>query len=981
MQKLLPRLLLLLAVVLSVKATGKPNLDPNKRYHIVCSYYSNGCVVDGASAAATTPLYYLETATTDESTYWIFTEQQDGQYTIQNAATGKYITYDGQRSDAGTNGATLTRRYVDMTADVNSQYSLWTFQEYSEGVYAIRNVAQTDHIWDVRIGSFVVGTYSNGGSPNVNQRFLLIEETVSTSGINVSTWLEATENSDRGWTNQGGWWINTGAGGSHYNNETGANLVQPFIELWRQSSSGALQDNGISQVLTTLPAGKYTLQADMMACRQSYGNNWNYHPDEPANNVVLYAGETEIPVATGNDPPQHFTLDFTLSETSDVEIGVRATNTNANWIALDNLTLTYYGTDEELLEGERVKVMAVLAERLGEEQAAAQMAAVEDDFLQLETLRKSVANMPVADPIGKALTDLRIDGRPVLFAESIGLYLCPIPLSKFGTDLTATISYTQSEGGGNLVIDDEELPAGTSHTFAGVEGGKNYTLKVTDAMGREVSYPLTFTSLPVVEIYGSFNNSYSDGYITVTEPDKTAAKELLNMKAKWRGGITNGDNKHKRNYHVKLKDENGDKLEKKFFGLRNDNSWILESCQVDMSRIRNRTLTDLWNDYSTPPYYISEEKKAMTGTRGHFVELILNGEYRGIYCMTENMDRKQMKLKKYDEENKETHGQLWKSKDWTYATFMGTQPDGGYQPKNYLSDPDQNSEMWDQYEVKYPDFEDYGYQTDWKVLYNAVDFVCHSSDDDFKAHIAEYFDLPIVIDYYILMETILSTDNHGKNMFFGVYDKQVDKKITFSVWDMDATCGQRWSDDYYHWDGMKPEQDYATYIQQHEHGDYNLFKRLRDTNANGFNLRVRQRYRDLRQNELATESILTRFRTYLDEFKTAGTAQREYDRWNGDSDIAGRTLDFDDEMDYLTDWFTRRMNYLDNTRFNIAELPKKGDANGDGKVDIADVTFIVNYTLGRPTTGFQETAADVNIDGVVDSNDAQALVNIIIRGE
>ncbi len=981
MQKLLPRLLLLLAVVLSVKATGKPNLDPNKRYHIVCTYYSNGCVVDGASAGATTPLYHLETATTDESTYWIFSEEQEGMYTIQNAATGKYITYDGQRANAGEGGAALTRRYVDMTADVNGQYSLWTFQEYSDGVYAIRNVAQTDHIWDVRIGSFVVGTYSNVGSPNDNQRFLLIEETVSSSVINVSTWLEATENSDRGWTNQGGWWINTGAGGSHYNNETGANLVQPFIELWRQSSSGALQDNGISQVLTTLPAGQYTLQADMMACRQSYGNNWNYHPDERANNVVFYAGETEIPVATGNDPPQHFTFDFTLSETSDIEIGVRATNTNANWIALDNLTLTYHGTAEELLEGERAKVMAVLADRLGEEQAAAQMAAVEDDFLQLETLRKSVANMPVTDPIGKVLTDLRIDGRPVLFAESIGLYLCPIPLSKFGTDLTATISYTQSEGCSNLVIDGEEQPAGTSYTFAGVEGGKNYTLKVTDAMGREVSYPLTFTSLPVVEIYGSFNNSYSDGYIIVTEPDKTAAKELLNMKAKWRGGITNGDNKHKRNYHVKLKDENGDKLEKKFFGLRNDNSWILESCQVDMSRIRNRTLTDLWNDYSTPPYYISEEKKAMTGTRGHFVELILNGEYRGIYCMTENLDRKQMKLKKYDEENEVTHGQLWKSKDWTYATFMGTQPDGNYQPKNYLSTPDQNSEMWDQYEVKYPDFEDYGYQTDWEVLYNAVDFVCHSSDDDFKARIAEYFDLPLVIDYYILMETILSTDNHGKNMFFGVYDKQVDKKITFSVWDMDATCGQRWSDDYFHQEFLGPEQDYSEFIARYEHGDYNLFKRLRDTDANGFNLRVRQRYRDLRQNELATESILKRFKTYLDEFKTAGTAQREYDRWNYDSDIAGRTLDFDDEMAYLTDWFTRRMDYLDNTRFKISELPKKGDANGDGHVDIADVTFIVNYALGRPTADFQKAAADVNIDGVVDSNDAQALVNIIIRGE
>ena len=37
--------------------------------------------------------------------------------------------------------------------------------------------------------------------------------------------------------------------------------------------------------------------------------------------------------------------------------------------------------------------------------------------------------------------------------------------------------------------------------------------------------------------------------------------------------------------------------------------------------------------------------------------------------------------------------------------------------------------------------------------------------------------MPVLIDYYILMETILSTDNHGKNMFFAVYDKEEDKKM------------------------------------------------------------------------------------------------------------------------------------------------------------------------------------------------------------
>jgi spore coat protein CotH len=288
--------------------------------------------------------------------------------------------------------------------------------------------------------------------------------------------------------------------------------------------------------------------------------------------------------------------------------------------------------------------------------------------------------------------------------------------------------------------------------------------------------------------------------------------------------------------------------------------------------------------------------------------------------MTENMDRKQMKLKKYDEDTKEVHGQLWKSKDWSYGVFMGHEPNSTSYPKRHPSKANNNNDYWENYNVKYPQMEDV-FPTDWSVLYDAVDFVCSTSNVDFKNRFSEFFDTPIVIDYYILMETILSTDNHGKNMFFACYDKQQDKKITLGVWDMDATCGQRWSDDYYHQSFLGPEQDYAKFITNYEHGDYNLFKRLRETDAEDFNMQVRLRYRDLRQGPLATESILNRFRTYLDEFKTCGAAQREYDKWSYDSDVAYRELNFDVEMAYLDDWFTRRMNYLDAVRFKIDELP------------------------------------------------------------
>ena len=47
-----------------------------------------------------------------------------------------------------------------------------------------------------------------------------------------------------------------------------------------------------------------------------------------------------------------------------------------------------------------------------------------------------------------------------------------------------------------------------------------------------------------------------------------------------------------------------------------------------------------------------------------------------------------------------------------------------------------------------------------------------------------------------------------------------------------------------------------------------------------------------------------------------------------------------------------------------------GDVNDDGKIDEADVDAIVSHLQGESPEGFNEAAADVNEDGVVDSKDA-----------
>ena len=693
----------IIASVVAINIAATPAFNNDEHYRIVCQQFPAGQVCDGSWAGQSTPLYYLNSTNNSNACYWTISEESQGLYSIRNVYTGQYVTYDGVRAD--------DRRYVSMTSQMNGSYSLWTINLEGDGSYTIRNASKTDHIWDVRVDSYMVGTYSNSGSGNQNQLFRFYDE----------------------------------------------------------------QGTAVNEVFT------------------------------------------------------------------------------------------------------------------------------------------------ISDPLDSAAPHLTIGSHTPVYAASNNIYLCSIPADCFNNDFTATVSYDMIAGNSQLRIDGTSVDSGSSYTFANVTGGKNYSLSITQADGTTISKNLTFTSLPVVRIFGSFGYNYTPGHIVVYEPDETTA-DIFQMKAKWRGGITNGSDKHKRNYHVKLVNDNGEKLDHKFFGLRDDNSWILESCQVDMLRIRNRVLTDLWNDYSTPPYYADLEPKARSGSRGVFVELILNDEYRGIYCMTEAIDRKQMKLKKYDETTGTMHGMLWKSKDWSYAVFMGHNSNSNYYPGTSPVSFNNYSESWDQYYVKYPDIDDVN-PTDWQALYNAVNFVCTSNDLNFIKNVANYFDIPVLIDYYILMEVILSTDNHGKNMYFAIYDKQEDPRITFAVWDMDATTGQRWSDAYYHWSGMNPEQDYAQYIINNEHGDYNLFRRMRNTNAEDFNMRVRLRYRDLRSSYLSTASLLNRFHAYIDAFTKCGADKREYAKWNGDTDINSLSLNFNTELNYLDNWLTRRLNYLDNTRFKISELP------------------------------------------------------------
>lgn len=58
-----------------------------------------------------------------------------------------------------------------------------------------------------------------------------------------------------------------------------------------------------------------------------------------------------------------------------------------------------------------------------------------------------------------------------------------------------------------------------------------------------------------------------------------------------------------------------------------------------------------------------------------------------------------------------------------------------------------------------------------------------------------------------------------------------------------------------------------------------------------------------------------------------------------------------------------------------------GDANGDGVVDSADVTAIINFILGKPSTSFNKENADVTGDGEILIDDAVQTVQMIMDAQ
>lgn len=105
--------------------------------------------------------------------------------------------------------------------------------------------------------------------------------------------------------------------------------------------------------------------------------------------------------------------------------------------------------------------------------------------------------------------------------------------------------------------------------------------------------------------------------------------------------------------------------------------------------------------------------------------------------------------------------------------------------------------------------------------------------------------------------------------------------------------------------------------------------------------------------------------------------------YGSENDCVVRSLPVDDSNKNLafSDHWTVAANkaFLVSEDHNVIKLFLKGDINMDGEVDVADVTTLVDYILGKNPSPCDVDACDVNEDTKKDVSDVTTLVDIILK--
>lgn len=308
----------------------------------------------------------------------------------------------------------------------------------------------------------------------------------------------------------------------------------------------------------------------------------------------------------------------------------------------------------------------------------------------------------------------------------------------------------------------------------------------------------------------------------------------------------------------------------KLAGMRSDDDWILDGLYNEPLRIRSYLSLNLWNDIYTP-HYLDREPEAKGGVKATHTEVFINGRYKGVFLLQEQVDRKLTKIKKIKGDT--IRGEIFQGARYLGASSFDSIP----VQKNYLP-------SWGGYDIKYPP------QTNryWDNVYPFTQFVIESDDDAFAKGIKDKFVINNAIDYFLYINAVRAPDNLGKNLYLIRYD--IDEPYFYAPWDLDGSFGTIFSGKR-----INTTDDFL---------NNGLLRRLLATDADDFISRFATRWTGLRKNALSEKTLLDKQQTIYNQLLNELIYEREALVWDN--------FVYDQEgVDYMQEWTRNRLEFLD----------------------------------------------------------------------
>ncbi len=423
----------------------------------------------------------------------------------------------------------------------------------------------------------------------------------------------------------------------------------------------------------------------------------------------------------------------------------------------------------------------------------------------------------------------------------------------------------------------------------------------------------------------------------------------------------------KKCYGLETRDNAGNNLNVSLLDMPEENDWILYATYTDKSMLRNAITFNLCQSIGR---YCS---------RTAFCELILNGEYMGVYILME-------KIKK--DENRVSIATL------NPDEISGDNVTGGYILKvdkivsgfeygtdGWLSTPSPSypNAMDITFQYYYPEAQDIVVQQKNYI----IDFIFNTEKNliapTFKDPILgynNYFDVGSFIDFMIICEISKEVDKYRySNYFYKEKNSDGGKLFAGPIWDFDLGYSNV---DY--WD--PGTQTAGWHYDMVEPVDWSImywWKRLMEDPY--FKDLLKTRWTKLRQNELSNTRIsfvIDSITAYIDQAQ-----QRNYERWPilgvyvwPNYDWQNNT--YEDEVDFFENWLMQRLTWMN---YNIpGEIihPWAGITDGETEIHLElHGDYFSRNILKKKYFDLNNAPPGVEIDTVIWINATDATIKLI----